>query len=254
MPFLRRKRNSTKNSGSYITNGEEKKFLSELKSILGFKPTHPGIYEKAFIHRSATLVLEDGRKINNERLEFLGDAVLDTILSDLLFELYPNADEGGLTKIRSKIVNRELLNDLALRMGLDKILVSHINKKNGGRNLYGDALEALIGSVFLDKGYIRTKHFITKELIDKHLDLEELVNTDKDFKSQVFQWVQKVNKQISFTHSEEYNAKSKKSFFSSTLLIDHEVFGEGNGSSKKEAEQEASYQALSKIRKIGFID
>ncbi len=254
MPLFKRKRNSISKLPSYLPNGQEKEFFSRLKGILGFKPTVPSIYEKAFIHRSATLILEDGRRINNERLEFLGDAVLDTILSDLLFEKFPSADEGDLTKIRSKIVNREVLNEISLKMGIDKLLLTHINKKNGGKNLYGNALEALIGSIFLDKGYTQTKSFITNKLIGPHLNLTEVINTDRDYKSQVFQWVQKLNKQISFNHSEEYDPKNKKSLFTTTLLIDYEVFGNGSGQSKKEAEQEASFKALAKIRKVGYID
>lgn len=246
--------NSTNNFNGTLSKSERKLFVSELRKILGFNPGNISIYEKAFIHRSATLLLENGKKVNNERLEFLGDAVLDAILSEILFERYPNADEGDLTKIRSRLVNRSALNSLALSMNLDKLIVSHVSKSTGGYNIYGDALEALMGSIFLDRGYKRTRKFITRKIIGKHLNLEEIVHTEQDYKSQVFQWAQKLNKEISFNHAEQYDPKSKKSIFTTILLIDHEIFGEGNGKSKKSAEQEASLNALKKIRKIGFID
>lgn len=247
-------KNGTKNLNGILSKSERQAFVSDLRRILGFRPSRISIYEKAFIHRSATLVLENGKKVNNERLEFLGDAVLDAILSEILFEKYPTADEGDLTKIRSRIVNRRVLNKLALSMSLDRLLVSHVSKTTGGKNIYGDALEALLGSIFLDKGYKRTKRFIVRNIISKHLDLEEIVHNEQDYKSQVFQWAQKLNKEISFNHTERFDEKSKKPVFSTTLLIDHEIFGEGNGKSKKIAEQEASLKALNKIRKIGFID
>ena len=138
-------------NGTYLPDKRE--FRSRLKKILGTRPGNLELYEVAFIHRSATFVLPDGNKVNNERLEYLGDAVLDAILSDYLFEKFPEANEGFLTKIRSRIVNRDILNQLALSMGFSKILLSKVNSSTLTRNLYGDALEALIGAVFLDKGF-----------------------------------------------------------------------------------------------------
>lgn len=216
--------------------------------MLGFKPGNLRLYEIAFIHRSASFTLPDGKKVNNERLEYLGDAVLDTILSDYLFELYPDANEGFLTKIRSRIVNREVLNQLAVSLGIDKILVSHINVQHPTRNLYGDALEALIGSVFLDKGFRKTKKLLLKNVINRYLDINEIVSTDSDYKSLVFEWVQKNKSNLIFTYKEEYDFQQKKSIFSTTLFIDKKEYGEGHGSSKKEAEQEASRQALKRIK------
>src|SRR5512133_2547870 len=146
--------------------------------MVGFKPGNLKLYEIAFIHRSASFTLPDGKKINNERLEYLGDAVLDAILSDYLFELFPDANEGFLTKIRSRIVNREVLNQLAVSMGIDKVLISNLGSGHQTRNLYGDALEALIGALFLDKGFERTKKIILKNVLNKYLDINEIVNTD----------------------------------------------------------------------------
>lgn len=233
-------------NGTYLLNRRE--FGSRLKQMLGFKPGNLKLYEIAFIHRSASFTLPDGKKVNNERLEYLGDAVLDAILSDYLFELFPDANEGFLTKIRSRIVNREVLNQLAVSIGIDKILISHVNVQHPTRNLYGDALEALVGSIFLDKGFKKTKKLLLKKIINKYLDINEIVNTDTDYKSLVFEWVQKNKSNLIFTYREEYDFNLKKSVFSTTLYIDKKEFGEGAGSSKKEAEQEASRQALKKIK------
>jgi ribonuclease-3 len=192
--------------------------------------------------------MPDGNKVNNERLEYLGDAVLDAVLSDYLFEKFPDATEGFLTKIRSRIVNREVLNQLALSMGIPDILISNISSVQPTKNLYGDALEALIGSVFLDKGFRKTKKLFIKNVLSRYLDLEKIVNTDTDYKSLVFEWVQKHRSNLIFTYNEEYDFNLKKSVFSTTLLIDKVDMGEGHGSSKKEAEQEAAGKAWKKLK------
>ena len=233
-------------NGTYILPKRE--FNSRLKKILGFKPGNLRLYEIAFIHRSATFTLPDGNKVNNERLEYLGDAVLDAILSDFLFEKFPDATEGFMTKIRSRIVNREILNQLAVSMGLQEILISNISSFQPTKNLYGDALEALIGSVFIDKGFRRTKKFFIRYVLNKYLDMEVIVNTDTDYKSLVFEWVQKHKSSIIFTYNEEYDFNLKKSVFSTTLIIDRKEMGEGHGTSKKEAEQEAANQAWQRLK------
>lgn len=233
------------------TNGtfllDKREFSGRLKKILGFSPGNLELYEIAFIHRSATFTLPNGKKVNNERLEYLGDAVLDAILSDYLFEKFPDANEGFLTKIRSRIVNRDVLNQLAVSMGIDKILISKISSSHITRNLYGDAFEALIGSVFLDKGFRRTKRVFIKKVLNQYLDLDLIVKTDTDYKSLVFEWVQKHKSNLIFTYKEEYDFNLKKSVFSTTLFIDKQEFGEGHGSSKKEAEQEAASQAWKRL-------
>lgn len=234
------------------TNGthllDKREFSSSLKKILGFTPGKLELYEIAFIHRSATFTLPNGKKVNNERLEYLGDAVLDAILSDYLFELFPDANEGFLTKIRSRIVNRDVLNQLAVSMGINKILISKISSLHVTRNLYGDAFEALIGSVFLDKGFKKTKKVFIKNVLKKYLDLDHIVKTDSDYKSLVFEWVQKHKSNLIFTYNEEYDFNLKKSIFSTILFIDKQEFGEGHGSSKKEAEQEAANQAWKRLK------
>ena len=241
MSLFRRRINST-----FLQN--EREFASRLKKILGFRPGNLKLYEIAFIHRSATITLPDGKKVNNERLEYLGDAVLDAILSDYLFEKFPDANEGFLTKIRSRIVNRDVLNHLAISMGINKILISKVNSSHLTKNLYGDAFEALIGSVFLDKGFKKTKKVFIKNVLNKYLNLSLIVKTDSDYKSLVFEWVQKHKSNLVFTYNEEYDFNLKKSVFSTILIIDKHEFGEGHGSSKKEAEQEAASQAWKRLK------
>jgi ribonuclease III len=233
-------------NGTYILDNRE--FSSLLKKILGFTPGNLKLYEIAFIHRSATFTLPNGKKVNNERLEYLGDSVLDAILSDYLFEKFPEANEGFLTKIRSRIVNRDVLNQLAVSMGINKILISNVSSSHPTKNLYGDALEALIGSVFLDKGFKKTKKLFIKNVLNKYLDLTVIINTDTDYKSLVFEWVQKHKSNLIFTYNEEYDFNLKKSVFSTKLIIDKEELGEGHGSSKKEAEQEAASQAWKRLK------
>ncbi|MDT8400651.1 MAG: ribonuclease III [Bacteroidales bacterium] len=230
---------------------DKKAFRSDLKKILGFKPSRPGIYEIALIHRSATSEIPEGGNINNERLEYLGDAVLDMVLSEYLFRLYPEAPEGELTKLRSRLANRSTLNKLALSMKLDSLLISHVNSNS--KNIYGDALEALIGALFIDKGYSDTKKFIIRHILSDHIDLNSVINTETDYKSQVFQWAQKMKRQISFNYNEDYDFNEKKAVFTTVLSIDHEVFGNGTGTSKKEAEQKASLHALGKINQSSSL-
>ena len=237
-----------RNNGTYITNKQE--FASRLRKITGFRTSNLRIYEVAFIHRSASFTLPDGQRINNERLEFLGDAVLSAILSDYLFEKLPDASEGFMTKIRSRIVNREILNQLAISMGIDKILVSNVNSSHTTRNLYGDALEALIGALFVEKGFKKTKNLFIKRVFNKYLDLEKIIEIDTDYKSLVFEWIQKHKSNLTFAYREDYDFKLKKSVFSATLIINKEEFGTGQGASKKEAEQEAAGKAWAKLKEI----
>lgn len=237
-----------RNNGAYITNKQE--FASRLRKIIGFRTANLRIYEVAFIHRSASFSLPDGQRINNERLEFLGDAVLDAILSDYLFEKFPEANEGFMTKIRSRIVNREILNQMAIAMGIDKILVSNVSSSHSTRNIYGDALEALIGALFVDKGFKKTKNLFIKRVFNEYLDLDTIIETDSDYKSLVFEWIQKHKSNLTFEYKEEYDFKLKKSVFSATLIINKEEFGTGQGASKKEAEQEAAGKAWAKLKEI----
>ncbi|MCB8999155.1 MAG: ribonuclease III [Bacteroidales bacterium] len=225
-----------------------RKLAKSLVKILGFVPTHMKLYEMAFIHKSASLVLPDGNIVNNERLEYLGDAILDAIVADYLFRHYPNKDEGFLTKMRSKMVKRKHLNLLAIRLGIDKLMVAQTNPLNVSKHLYGNAFEALVGAVYLDKGYVRTSHFIS-QIIKRYVNLERLLKTDSDYKSQLIEWAQKHKEEIVFESREEIKAHSHLPLFITHVRISTEIIGRGIGNSKKDSEQKAARIGLERLLK-----
>jgi len=230
---------------------DKRAFRARLKCLLGFTPSNLRLYEMAFIHRSASCRLPDGTRINNERLEYLGDAILDTILSEYLFHKYPDANEGFLTKTRAKIVNREQLNQLALALGFEEIVVSHLTSQNPTYNLYGDALEALVGALFIDRGYKKTRTFFIKHVLKKHLDLNQVLRSETDYKSLILEWGQKQKQIVTFECLEETDTATHKTFFNVSLLINDVVNGYGRGTSKKEAEQDASMKAWNYLNSGG---
>ena len=223
-----------------------RKFYNELVDIIGINPGNPELYKHAFIHKSSPIKLSDGSTINNERLEYLGDAILDAIVADYLFKIYPQKNEGFLSQMRSKIVKRKTLNHLALKIGLDRFINTHAPINNCGKHFYGDALEALIGVIYLDKGYRRTKKFIINKIITSHINLNELENTESDFKSRVIEWAQKKYKEIRFESKEEYS-DSKTPLFICRIIVINDLVSEGTGNSKKEAEQNAAKLAYHKL-------
>ncbi|MCA1756092.1 MAG: ribonuclease III [Bacteroidales bacterium] len=229
-------------------------FRRYLTALLGFRPGNLSVYEKAFIHRSATQTIPGHSGINNERLEFLGDSILDAVLSEYFFRKFPLASEGELTRLRSRLVNREQLNKLAETMGLNSMLVSHINKTINTRHVYGDSLEALIGAVFIDRGYRSVKKFILKEIIDKHFDLAMIMANETDFKSRIYQWGQKLNKEIEFVSDERWNPAEKTVSFKTSLMVGEQLLGEGEGRSKKESEQLASLNGWELIIRKGYTE
>jgi ribonuclease III len=214
---------------------------------LGYVPRKWEIYKLAFVHRSASILLPDGRNINNERLEFLGDAVLDAVIADYLFSQYPNEDEGFLSKMRSKIVKRKHLNSLAIKIGVNKLIISNSINTNGGKHIYGNAFEALVGAVYIDKGYEKTRKFITGKILEAHINLEELEHRETDYKSRIIEWAQKNRTEISFDSQEEYTGHDRSPVFISSILIAGKIMGQGKGASKKEAEQNAAEQAYNEI-------
>ncbi len=226
----------------------KRKFLSQLIGILGFLPSNVQLYEMAFIHKSASIKLPTGELINNERLEFLGDAILDAIVADILFRHYPDNDEGSLTKMRSKMVKRKHLNLLAYRLGVHKMIVSHTNPANISKHLYGNTFEALLGAIYLDKGFRQTKLFIEK-ILKKHVDVERLLKYDSDYKSQLIEWAQKNKQEVIFETQEEIKGESHVPQFIATIKIMNEDAGRGYGYSKKDAEQKAAKIALENILK-----
>lgn len=223
----------------------EKEFCIFVKTQLGFTPGRVAFYKKALTHKSA-LKKEEDEWDSNERMEFLGDSILDSIISDFIFKHYPLKDEGFLTKMRSKIVNRKSLNELALHLSLDNYIKSN-NLYLKNNNALGNAFEALIGAIFLDKGYSFTQQFVNDSILKKYVNFDTLENTDLNYKSQLIEVVQRNREKIVFTTVENENERNPKFHFKSSVLINDIVICEANGRTKKEAEQNASEIALTKL-------
>jgi len=225
---------------------ENKEFYTFLRKQLKINPRNVKLYELAFLHRSASLTLADGSVVNNERLEFLGDAVIDAVIADYLFRTFPQEREGFLTRMRSKIVNRVQLDLIASEMGLIQAVVSHgTSTETLKKRICGEALEALIGAMYIDKGYKRTRKYITNHILEKFTDLNQLMETETDFKSRLIEWGQKNKLQVEFETIEKYYDKSEKGLlFSVRVIISTVPIAKGKGKSKKEAEQMASQKAL----------
>ncbi len=223
-----------------------KKFKKQLRKILGFAPKNYRLYQLALIHRSASGQFSKNHDLHNERLEFLGDAILDTIVAEHLYAKFPDKDEGFLTQMRSKIVNRDALKQIALKMGIGNVVIARISKDNH-KSLYGDTLEAIIGAIYLDRGYNMAKNFILKKVLTNHINLDTLIDTEMDFKSRIIEWGQKNKKDINFSCQEQVNGDDKTPVFVSHLLVFDDIVGMGMGKSKKEAEQNAARQAIHMI-------
>lgn len=220
------------------------KFYGLSISQLGFVPGNKGLYQLALLHKSASKITKNGSVLNYERLEFLGDAVLGAIVAELLYKFFPNKDEGFLTRLRSKVVSRESLNELAINIGLDKSVVakSDISKN---KHVYGDVFEAFVGAIFLDQGFVNTKQFIEKFIFPNFFDIKDLVSVDTNYKSRLIEWGQKNRVDLSFQTQEAQ--RSRKNKFCCTITIAGEEMGKGMGSSKKEAEQNAAEQVITKL-------
>jgi ribonuclease-3 len=222
---------------------KSKKFYKLIFRLTGIYPSNLQVFKIAFTHKSASRNFDKTRNLDNERLEFLGDAILASIVADFLYSYFPYKKEGFLTKMRARIVSREQLNEIALNMGLQFHVVSQ-NKISGTKNIYGNALEALIGAIYVDKGYKKTKDFVIKRIINKNIDLKELAITDSDYKSQVIEWGQKNKIEIIFEDEEVESTEQNNLYFTSTIKVDDQLLGQGKGLSKKEAQQNASKEAL----------
>lgn len=221
----------------------DKDFNKRLKHILGFLPRNVRLYQLAFVHKSASGTMFKNHQVNNERLEYLGDAVLDAIVAEYLYQKFPEKDEGFLTQMRSKIVNRENLNAIAVKLGMSNMIVAKMSNDNH-RSVYGDALEALVGALYLDLGFKRSKKLILERIIQNHISVAKLQETETDFKSRIIEWGQKHKKAINFTSYEEYDDHTNGNVFVSHLIVVDEIMGRGIGTSKKDAEQSAARQAL----------
>lgn len=221
----------------------DKSFNKNLKRILGFLPRNIRLYQLAFVHKSASGTIFKNHQINNERLEYLGDAILDAIVADYLYHKFPEKDEGFLTQMRSKIVSRENLNAVAVKLGMASMIVSKMSNDNH-RSIYGDALEALVGALYLDLGFNRAQKLILERIIQHHISVVRLQETETDFKSRIIEWGQKNKKTVNFTSYEEYDDNTNGNVFISHLIVVDEIIGRGIGTSKKDAEQNAARQAL----------
>lgn len=225
---------------------KEKKFYKLIHFLTGMYPGNLKVYQIAFTHKSASIVSDNHKFINNERLEFLGDAMLAAVIADYLFSYFPYKQEGFLTKMRARIVSREQLNEIALNLGLQYHIVAQ-TKINGTKNIYGNALEAFIGAIYMDKGYRKTKQFIVEKIIKGNINLYELIKNNSDYKSQIIEWAQKNKLSVQFIDEEIESTETTVQFFTSTIKVDDQILGTGKGTSKKEAQQHASHMALDKI-------
>lgn len=211
-----------------------------IDDMFGFIPHNIELYKLALIHKSASVVFQ-GRSINNERLEFLGDAVIESITSDYVFIEYPDYDEGRLTQLRSKIVSRQSLNGIAKRLGLDGCVICNRSVNFTQKHIFGDAFEAMMGAIYLDQGYDFANRLLINDIYSRHLSLEEVDESETDFKSRLIEWGQKNHHTVVFrTRSATGASSSGAHKFRSVVLIDNLETGHGVGESKKEAEQRAA--------------
>ncbi|MBC7884855.1 MAG: ribonuclease III [Saprospiraceae bacterium] len=211
-----------------------------LRPILGFTPARLGLFKTAFYHKSMTN--ETPGRPTNERLEYLGDAILSTIVAEYLFKKYPNKDEGFLTKMRSKIVKRQTLNEIADNMGLDVILSDYSLGKMSSAML-GNALEALVGAIYIEFGYEKTKNYVIKKILMRYLNIKELETKDDNHKSQLLEWCQKNGKEINFTTLAKFKL-DKRDCFKVAVVIDGVELATSEDFNKKSAEQAAASKAL----------
>ncbi|MCG2459340.1 ribonuclease III [Flavobacteriaceae bacterium F89] len=222
---------------------EDGKFFEGLTEILGFKPKKLHVYKKAFVHRSANIRDKDGNAMNYERLEFLGDSMLGTIISKYLYLEVPEGDEGYLTKMRSKIVSRKHLNELGKDLGLLHFVESRIPKSNFGDNIHGNVFEALVGAVYLDRGYKYCERFINKRVIAPYVDIEQLEGKVISYKSLIIEWCQKQKKTFRFDVYEDAGNDAIK-HFAVKLAIGGNIVAKARATSKKKAEERASKRAF----------
>ncbi len=219
---------------------KERDFYNYFYNTFGFTPYNLELYKLAMIHKSASVVLEDGTHVNNERLEYLGDAVIETVTSDFLYIEFPSKSEGFLTQMRSKIVSRTSLNGIAKSLGLHEMLIASANGSIMQKDVDGDAFEALMGAIYLDQGYDFVNRLLINRIYPEYLDLNKLLLSETDFKSRLIEWAQKEHHRIEFLTEPDAASKANKPLFHSTVVIGGVKVGHGVGESKKLAEQKAA--------------
>lgn len=228
---------------------KEKNLYRTFKQITGRRPNNISLYEQAMRHVSAASLNEKGLKESYERLEYLGDAILGMVVAEMLYKKFPFKGEGFLTELRSKIVNRETLNNLSKKIGLKGLVKYHKHKGSAvsHKSVYGDSLEALIGAIFLDQGFPYCRNFILVTLIGPHFDFTELIQTTTNYKSKIIEWSQKENKSVRFEIVQSNDDARDKQFIAQVFL-DEQPLEKGFGFSKKKAEQDAAQKSLELLK------
>ena len=227
---------------------KDKELYVYVHGITGYYPRNIELYKLALVHRSKPLQLPSGRWTNNERLEYLGDAVLDLAVADYLYEQFPRKHEGFLTSTRAKIVQRESLNRIGNTLHLDSHVHAMMHTSSHNSYISGNALEALVGAVYLDQGYKRCRSFIINRLIKQHFDLNELVKTEQNFKSRLIEWTQKYHVTIEYELVDSYSDSDKNPVFRTAVILGGIYASDAVGYSKKEAHQAASKKAMERIK------
>ena len=233
---------------TFSKNTEDAIFAKKIKSLTGFKPKSLELYKTAFTHKSASKKDEDGNILNYERLEFLGDALLDAAITTFLFHNLPNSKEGELTQMRSKIVSREHLNEIGKDLELVNLAKRPASKRTFSYNVYGDLFEALVAAIFLDRGYVIMDKFIQKKLIQVYVDLNRLQGKISSYKSLFIEWCQKNQKKYEFMIYED-TGKSHVKHFAVKLLVNDKIVSKGRSTSKKKAEEISCRRAYYKFQK-----
>jgi len=222
------------------------KFSKNIKNIVGFYPSDVFLFKTSLVHKSAVHDSSTGFKESNERLEFLGDAILGAIVAKYLFEKFPGKDEGFLTKMRSKIVSRQSLNALAVKIGLNNLIISKLDKNSKTESIYGNAFEALIGAIYLDKGLEVCENFLLKKVIEPNISLDKLENEETNFKSRIIEWAQKEKQDLAFEIIQEYGEGRGKEF-EAVIVLDGKQTTTGRDRSKKGAEQKAAEKLCTEL-------
>ncbi|MBX7181016.1 MAG: ribonuclease III [Bacteroidia bacterium] len=230
----------------------DKKLYISLKNLLGFYPKNISLFKLAFTHRSAAVEVKDGVKISNERLEYLGDAILGAVVAEFLFKKFPFKDEGFLTEMRSRMVSRENLNKLAVKMGISNLIESNLGGSRQ-KSMYGDGFEALIGAIYLDLGYDSTKLFILNRIIRNHIDLDQIQAMDNNYKSRLLELAQKQKKELRYEVVDEVMQKKVKHYVIE-VYYDGERLGKGMDIAKKKAEQIAAQKSIEILQEKGMPD
>ncbi len=218
-------------------------FFLKLEALLGFKIKSQSLYVKAFTHRSMNIKDDYGNAINYERLEFVGDAMLSSVIAAYLYDEVPHGDEGYLTKMRSKVVSREHLNELGKELDLISMVESRIPKHQFGNNIHGNLFEALVGAIFLDRGYDTCKKFIFEKVVNPHVDIEKLEGKVISYKSLLIEWCQKEKNTFDYEVYEDTGNDELK-HFSVKLRVNEKIVAKARATSKKKAEEKASKRAF----------